>query len=166
MEAPESSPLWFCPTVKTSFSLSVPVPGVKVGCSVQREETRLQVSDALSVFGKASLTSHRELHSFIPASYLWTLSHVLQVRDKDSCFFTLKCFDDSLHHFKVSPKSDPEATAKVGFTRPSTSQSGLFFMHIHETSRQAPPPKHQPPPTMTRALFYRTNIMFSFYMFT
>ncbi|XP_077963817.1 oxysterol-binding protein-related protein 1 isoform X4 [Gasterosteus aculeatus] len=35
------------------------------------------------------------------------------VRDKDSCFFTLKCFDDSLHHFKVSPKSDPEATAKA-----------------------------------------------------
>ncbi|XP_077963819.1 oxysterol-binding protein-related protein 2 isoform X6 [Gasterosteus aculeatus] len=84
-----------------------------VGCSVQREQTGLQVSDALSVFGKASLTSHRELHSFIPASYLWTLSHVLQVRDKDSCFFTLKCFDDSLHHFKVSPKSDPEATAKA-----------------------------------------------------
>ncbi|XP_068581412.1 oxysterol-binding protein-related protein 1 isoform X2 [Cebidichthys violaceus] len=31
---------------------------------------------------------------------------------KDSCFFTLKCFDDSMHHFKVSPKNDPEATAK------------------------------------------------------
>uniref|UniRef100_A0AAQ5XGN3 Oxysterol-binding protein n=1 Tax=Amphiprion ocellaris TaxID=80972 RepID=A0AAQ5XGN3_AMPOC len=28
---------------------------------------------------------------------------------KDNCFFTLKCFDDSVHHFKVSPKTDPEA---------------------------------------------------------
>ncbi|XP_056271467.1 oxysterol-binding protein-related protein 1 isoform X2 [Pseudoliparis swirei] len=34
------------------------------------------------------------------------------LRAKDSCFFTLKCFDDSMHHFKVSPKNDPEATAK------------------------------------------------------
>uniref|UniRef100_A0A4W4G5V9 Oxysterol-binding protein n=1 Tax=Electrophorus electricus TaxID=8005 RepID=A0A4W4G5V9_ELEEL len=25
-----------------------------------------------------------------------------------SCYFTLKCFDDSIHHFKVSPKDDPE----------------------------------------------------------
>uniref|UniRef100_A0A3B3UR03 Oxysterol-binding protein n=1 Tax=Poecilia latipinna TaxID=48699 RepID=A0A3B3UR03_9TELE len=28
---------------------------------------------------------------------------------KDNCFFTLKCFDDSVHHFKVCPKSEPEA---------------------------------------------------------
>ncbi|TKS75050.1 Oxysterol-binding protein-related protein 1 [Collichthys lucidus] len=34
------------------------------------------------------------------------------IRAKDSSFFTLKCFDDSVHHFKVSPKSDPEATRK------------------------------------------------------
>ncbi|TNN42167.1 Oxysterol-binding protein-related protein 1 [Liparis tanakae] len=34
------------------------------------------------------------------------------IRAKDSCFFTLKCFDDSMHHFKVSPKNDPDATAK------------------------------------------------------
>ncbi|XP_075943503.1 oxysterol-binding protein-related protein 1 isoform X3 [Anarhichas minor] len=34
------------------------------------------------------------------------------LRAKDSCFFTLKCFDGSMHHFKVSPKNDPEATAK------------------------------------------------------
>ncbi|XP_053739983.1 oxysterol-binding protein-related protein 1 isoform X1 [Synchiropus splendidus] len=32
---------------------------------------------------------------------------------KDVCFFTLKCFDDSVHHFKVSPKNDPEATRKA-----------------------------------------------------
>uniref|UniRef100_A0A8C9Y9G6 Oxysterol-binding protein n=1 Tax=Sander lucioperca TaxID=283035 RepID=A0A8C9Y9G6_SANLU len=32
---------------------------------------------------------------------------------KDSCFFTIKCFDDSVHHFKVSPKNDPEATRKA-----------------------------------------------------
>uniref|UniRef100_A0AAZ3R8B4 Oxysterol-binding protein n=1 Tax=Oncorhynchus tshawytscha TaxID=74940 RepID=A0AAZ3R8B4_ONCTS len=31
---------------------------------------------------------------------------------QDNCFFTLKCFDDSVHHFKVSPKNDPEATRK------------------------------------------------------
>ncbi|KAM6939160.1 oxysterol-binding protein-related protein 1 [Lycodopsis pacificus] len=34
------------------------------------------------------------------------------LRAKDGCFFTLKCFDDSMHHFKVSPKNQPEATAK------------------------------------------------------
>uniref|UniRef100_A0A3P9Q8R3 Oxysterol-binding protein n=1 Tax=Poecilia reticulata TaxID=8081 RepID=A0A3P9Q8R3_POERE len=28
---------------------------------------------------------------------------------KDNCLFTLKCFDDSVHHFKVCPKSEPEA---------------------------------------------------------
>ncbi|TKS75071.1 Oxysterol-binding protein-related protein 1 [Collichthys lucidus] len=37
------------------------------------------------------------------------------IRAKDSSFFTLKCFDDSVHHFKVSPKSDPEATRKGGW---------------------------------------------------
>ncbi|XP_049911002.1 oxysterol-binding protein-related protein 1 isoform X3 [Epinephelus moara] len=35
------------------------------------------------------------------------------IRAKDSCFFTLKCFDDSVHHFKVSTKSDPEAARKA-----------------------------------------------------
>ncbi|XP_074492159.1 oxysterol-binding protein-related protein 1 isoform X2 [Sebastes fasciatus] len=35
------------------------------------------------------------------------------IRAKDCCFFTLKCFDDSVHHFKVSPKNDPEATRKA-----------------------------------------------------
>ncbi|KAM8874630.1 oxysterol-binding protein-related protein 1 isoform 2-T2 [Spinachia spinachia] len=41
-----------------------------------------------------------------------TRSHCL-LGAKESCFFTLKCFDDSIHHFKVSPKNDPEATAKA-----------------------------------------------------
>ncbi|XP_072294259.1 oxysterol-binding protein-related protein 1-like isoform X1 [Eucyclogobius newberryi] len=35
------------------------------------------------------------------------------VRDKDDCFFTLKCFDDCVHHFKVSAQNDPEATRKA-----------------------------------------------------
>ncbi|XP_072246015.1 oxysterol-binding protein-related protein 1 isoform X3 [Leuresthes tenuis] len=35
------------------------------------------------------------------------------IRNKDNCFFTLKCFDDSVHHFKVSPKIEPEATRKA-----------------------------------------------------
>ncbi|KAK5907284.1 hypothetical protein CesoFtcFv8_005152 [Champsocephalus esox] len=35
------------------------------------------------------------------------------IRAKDSCFFTLKCFDDSVHLFKVSPKNHPEATRKA-----------------------------------------------------
>uniref|UniRef100_A0A669DJZ0 Oxysterol-binding protein n=1 Tax=Oreochromis niloticus TaxID=8128 RepID=A0A669DJZ0_ORENI len=34
-------------------------------------------------------------------------------KSKDNCFFTLKCFDDSVHHFKVSPKNDPEGTRKA-----------------------------------------------------
>ncbi|XP_073332737.1 oxysterol-binding protein-related protein 1 isoform X1 [Pagrus major] len=41
-----------------------------------------------------------------------TGAHCL-IRAKDSCFFTLKCFDDSVHHFKVSPKNDPEAARKA-----------------------------------------------------
>lgn len=35
------------------------------------------------------------------------------IRAKDSCFFTLKCFDDSVHHFKVSTKNNPEAARKA-----------------------------------------------------
>ncbi|XP_034532018.1 oxysterol-binding protein-related protein 1 isoform X2 [Notolabrus celidotus] len=34
------------------------------------------------------------------------------IRARDGCFFTLKCFDESVHHFKVSPKNDPEAARK------------------------------------------------------
>uniref|UniRef100_A0A8C7Y8Y0 Oxysterol-binding protein n=1 Tax=Oryzias sinensis TaxID=183150 RepID=A0A8C7Y8Y0_9TELE len=41
-----------------------------------------------------------------------TNSHCL-VRPGEDCFFTLKCFDDSVHHFKVSPRADPEATRKA-----------------------------------------------------
>ncbi|KAM7388562.1 hypothetical protein PAMP_024729 [Pampus punctatissimus] len=36
-----------------------------------------------------------------------------KIRAKDNSFFTLKCFDDSVHHFKVSPKNDPETTRKA-----------------------------------------------------
>ncbi|XP_060797196.1 oxysterol-binding protein-related protein 1 isoform X2 [Neoarius graeffei] len=35
-----------------------------------------------------------------------------QCSTKDSCYFTVKCFDDSVHSFKVSPKGDPETTRK------------------------------------------------------
>ncbi|KAK3562418.1 hypothetical protein QTP86_033559 [Hemibagrus guttatus] len=35
-----------------------------------------------------------------------------QCSTKDSCYFTVKCFDDSVHYFKVSPKGNPEATRK------------------------------------------------------
>uniref|UniRef100_A0A3Q1AJS5 Oxysterol-binding protein n=1 Tax=Amphiprion ocellaris TaxID=80972 RepID=A0A3Q1AJS5_AMPOC len=42
-----------------------------------------------------------------------TNAHCLVSQPKDNCFFTLKCFDDSVHHFKVSPKTDPEAARKA-----------------------------------------------------
>ncbi|XP_061744859.1 oxysterol-binding protein-related protein 1 isoform X2 [Nerophis ophidion] len=41
-----------------------------------------------------------------------THAHCL-IRSKDNCIFTLKCFDDSVHYFKVSPKMEPEATRKA-----------------------------------------------------
>uniref|UniRef100_A0A8B9LCX7 Oxysterol-binding protein n=1 Tax=Astyanax mexicanus TaxID=7994 RepID=A0A8B9LCX7_ASTMX len=37
---------------------------------------------------------------------------VLQDGIKEKCYFTVKCFDDSILHFKVSPKSDPEGARK------------------------------------------------------
>ena len=40
-------------------------------------------------------------------------SSSLQIQARDNCFFTVKCFDDSVHHFKVSPKTDPEGIRKV-----------------------------------------------------
>lgn len=52
-------------------------------------------------------------HSFYKTSVFFFF--VFQIRARDGCFFTLKCFDDSVHHFKVSPKDDPEATRKVRF---------------------------------------------------
>uniref|UniRef100_A0A8C7M8M7 Oxysterol-binding protein n=1 Tax=Oncorhynchus kisutch TaxID=8019 RepID=A0A8C7M8M7_ONCKI len=36
-----------------------------------------------------------------------------RVKAWDKCFFSLRCFDHSLHHFKVSSKTDPEAIRKV-----------------------------------------------------
>ncbi|XP_029286180.1 oxysterol-binding protein-related protein 1 isoform X2 [Cottoperca gobio] len=35
------------------------------------------------------------------------------IRAKDGCSFTLKCFDDGVHHFKVSPKSEAARKAWV-----------------------------------------------------
>lgn len=49
----------------------------------------------------------------------------VQIRAKDSCFFTLKCFDDSVHHFKVSPKNDPEATRKVRLIKKNNNNKRL-----------------------------------------
>ncbi|XP_051979637.1 oxysterol-binding protein-related protein 1 isoform X2 [Xyrauchen texanus] len=34
------------------------------------------------------------------------------IKEKDICYFTVKCFDDSVHHFKVLQKSNPEVTRK------------------------------------------------------
>ncbi|XP_061635630.1 oxysterol-binding protein-related protein 1 isoform X3 [Phyllopteryx taeniolatus] len=34
-------------------------------------------------------------------------------RSKDCCIFTLTCYDDSVHYFKVSAKEEPEATRKA-----------------------------------------------------
>uniref|UniRef100_A0A7N6AGK8 Oxysterol-binding protein n=1 Tax=Anabas testudineus TaxID=64144 RepID=A0A7N6AGK8_ANATE len=42
-----------------------------------------------------------------------SLTHSNCLVTKDNCFFTLKCFDDSVHHFKVSPKNDPETMRKA-----------------------------------------------------
>ncbi|XP_077441178.1 oxysterol-binding protein-related protein 1 isoform X1 [Vanacampus margaritifer] len=43
-----------------------------------------------------------------------SLTHAqLLMRSKDKCTFTLKCFDDSVHYFKVSSKREPEATRKA-----------------------------------------------------
>ncbi len=38
-----------------------------------------------------------------------------QIKAKDSSYFTIKCFDNSVHHFKVLQKNNPEATRKVRF---------------------------------------------------
>ncbi|XP_058257792.1 oxysterol-binding protein-related protein 1 isoform X1 [Hemibagrus wyckioides] len=35
-----------------------------------------------------------------------------QCSTKDSCYFTVKYFDESVHYFKVSPKGNPEATRR------------------------------------------------------
>ncbi|XP_034147257.1 oxysterol-binding protein-related protein 1 isoform X2 [Esox lucius] len=35
-----------------------------------------------------------------------------RVKSWDKCFFSLQCFDHSLHHFKVSSKTEPEAMRK------------------------------------------------------
>ncbi|XP_042604963.1 oxysterol-binding protein-related protein 1-like isoform X3 [Cyprinus carpio] len=35
------------------------------------------------------------------------------IKAKDNSYFTIKCFDNSVHHFKVSQKNNPEATRKM-----------------------------------------------------
>lgn len=45
---------------------------------------------------------------------MWFGHFPLQSRAKDSCLFTLTCFDGSVHHFKIPPKNDPEATKQAG----------------------------------------------------
>lgn len=40
---------------------------------------------------------------------------IFQIKAKDNCYFTVKYFDDSVHHFKVSQKNNPEDTRKVRF---------------------------------------------------
>jgi len=40
---------------------------------------------------------------------------MFQIKAKDNCYFTVKYFDDSVHHFKVSQKNNPEDTRKVRF---------------------------------------------------
>lgn len=56
---------------------------------------------------------------------LFSIVLIFQIRAKDSCFFTLKCFDDSVHHFKVSPKNDPEATRKVRLIKKNNNNKRL-----------------------------------------
>ncbi|XP_059399305.1 oxysterol-binding protein-related protein 1 isoform X1 [Carassius carassius] len=34
------------------------------------------------------------------------------IKAKDNCYFTVRCFDNTVHHFKVSQKNDPESTRK------------------------------------------------------
>uniref|UniRef100_A0A672GSU9 Oxysterol-binding protein n=1 Tax=Salarias fasciatus TaxID=181472 RepID=A0A672GSU9_SALFA len=46
-------------------------------------------------------------HHLYPQQYSLIQRHgKISVRDKDDCFFSLKCFDDSMHQFKVSPKTE------------------------------------------------------------
>ncbi|XP_076134921.1 oxysterol-binding protein-related protein 1 isoform X2 [Alosa pseudoharengus] len=56
------------------------------------------------------------------------------IKAKDNCHFTVKCFDDSLHHFKVLPKHDPEATRKRWLD--ALEEHSAFSTHYH-TQEQA-----------------------------
>ncbi|RXN37280.1 oxysterol-binding -related 1-like protein [Labeo rohita] len=38
--------------------------------------------------------------------------NVMKIKAKDNGYFTVKCFDDSVHHFKVLQKNNPEDTRK------------------------------------------------------
>ncbi|XP_056303759.1 oxysterol-binding protein-related protein 1 isoform X2 [Danio aesculapii] len=41
-----------------------------------------------------------------------TQAHCM-IKAKDNCYFTVKCFDDSIHHFKVTQKNNPEESRKM-----------------------------------------------------
>ncbi|XP_021329131.1 oxysterol-binding protein-related protein 1 isoform X1 [Danio rerio] len=41
-----------------------------------------------------------------------TQAHCM-IKAKDNCYFTVKCFDDSVHHFKVTQKNNPEESRKM-----------------------------------------------------
>uniref|UniRef100_A0A8C2X5X3 Oxysterol-binding protein n=1 Tax=Cyclopterus lumpus TaxID=8103 RepID=A0A8C2X5X3_CYCLU len=58
-----------------------------------------------------------------------SLTHAQCLVPKDSSFFTLKCFDDSMHHFKVSPKNDPEATGWLGAVEEHSAYSTHYCSH-------------------------------------
>lgn len=73
---------------------------------------------------------------FFSFSWLFFFHLVFKMRSKDKCIFTLKCFDDSVHYFKVSSKKEPEATRKVRF-----DDSLLFTLPASRPiNLQAPPP--------------------------
>lgn len=94
----------------------------QVGRSCQHQKAGLQVPGARSLFGKTAFENTRlciwaksvafgTSTTFLRKRVLPVLAP--QSRAKDSCLFTLKCSDGSVHHFKVSPEDDPEATRKV-----------------------------------------------------
>ncbi|XP_077390121.1 oxysterol-binding protein-related protein 2 isoform X2 [Festucalex cinctus] len=72
--------------------------------------------NALDINCKGKSKSNRGWTSLHLASYFGhtdVVDELLKMRSKDKCIFTLKCFDDSIHYFKVSSKKEPEATRKA-----------------------------------------------------
>uniref|UniRef100_A0AAY4DTD3 Oxysterol-binding protein n=1 Tax=Denticeps clupeoides TaxID=299321 RepID=A0AAY4DTD3_9TELE len=51
------------------------------------------------------------------------------IKAKDSSSFNIKCFDDTLHHFKVLPKNNPEATRKHWLE--ALEEHSAFSTHYH-----------------------------------
>ncbi|XP_063056951.1 oxysterol-binding protein-related protein 1 isoform X3 [Engraulis encrasicolus] len=56
------------------------------------------------------------------------------IKAKDSSYFTVKCFDDSVHNFKVLPKHNPEVTRKRWLD--ALEEHSAFSTHYH-TQEQA-----------------------------